>query len=186
MVKEVLLRRDFVKVLKNYISFSDFYEGNGSVFHAGRLYFDSRAADLCFELNNDACHATLDTLSGAYLVYCDLIRKGAETKKIVALFTNGDSDNIVVGRNSIFYDRAGKNWNAVITKITANSISVRQAFFMPYKQLATMIESQIAARATADKARSNSARQHCHADRSRCRRSIKKEGTFHVLKGSLR
>ena len=127
-----MLRRDFVKVLKNYISFSDFYEGNGSVFQAGELYFDSRAADLCFELNNDACHATLDTLSGAYLVYCDLIRKGAETKKIVALFTNGDSDNIVAGRNSIFYDRAGKDWNAVITKVTANSISVRQAFFMPY------------------------------------------------------
>lgn len=131
--KLVLLRRDFVKVLKNYISFSDFYEGKGSVFQAGVLYFDSSAADLCFELNNDARHGTLDTLSGAYLVYCDLTRKGAETKKIVALFTNGDSDNIVVGRNGIFYDRAGKDWNAVITKVTANSISVRQAFFMPYK-----------------------------------------------------
>ena len=152
--KLVLLRRDFVKVLKNYISFSDFYEGKGSVFQAGVLYFDSRAADLCFELNNDARHGTLDTLSGAYLVYCDLTRKGAETKKIVALFTNGDSDNIVVGRNGIFYDRTGKDWNAVITKVTANSISVRQAFFMPYKQLASMIESQIAARATAGEAKS--------------------------------
>ena len=152
--KLVLLRRDFVTLLKNYISFSDFYEGKGSVFQAGVLYFDTRAADLCFELNGDARHATLDTLSGAYLVYCDISRKGEITKKIVALFTNGDSDNIVIGRNGIFYDRAGKDWNAVVTKVIANPISVRQAFFMPYKQLAAMIETQIAARAAAGEAKS--------------------------------
>ena len=152
--KLVLLRRDFVTLLKNYISFSDFYEGKGSVFQAGVLYFDSRAADLCFELNIDARHATLDTLSGGYLVYCDISRKGEANKKIVALFTNGDSDNIVVGRNGIFYDRVGKDWNAVVTKVIANPISVRQAFLMPYKQLATMIESQIAARAAAGEAKS--------------------------------
>ena len=152
--KLILLRRDFVTLLKNYISFSDFYEGKGSVFQAGVLYFDSRAADLCFELNSDARHTTLDTLSGAYLVYCDISRKGETGKKIVALFTNGDSENIVVGRNGIFYDRAGKDWNAVVTKVIANPISVRQAFFMPYKQLAAMIETQIAARAAAGEAKS--------------------------------
>lgn len=152
--KLILLRRDFVTLLKNYISFSDFYEGKGSVFQAGVLYFDSRAADLCFELNSDARHTTLDTLSGAYLVYCDISRKGETTKKIVALFTNGDSENIVVGRNGIFYDRVGKDWNAVVTKVIANPISVRQAFFMPYKQLAAMIETQIAARAAAGEAKS--------------------------------
>lgn len=152
--KLVLLRRDFVTLLKNYISFSNFYEGKGSVFQAGALYFDSRAADLCFELNSDARHAALDTLSGAYLVYCDISRKESENKKIVALFTNGDGDSIVVGRNGIFFDRAGKDWNAVITKITANPISVRQAFFTPYKQLVSMIETQIATRASAGEAKS--------------------------------
>lgn len=152
--KLVLLRRDFVTLLRNYISFSDFYEGKGSVFQAGVLYFDTRAADLCFELNGDARHATLDTLSGAYLVYCDISRKGETTKKIVALFTNGDSDNIVIGRNGIFYDRVSKDWNAVVTKVIANPISVRQAFFMPYKQLAAMIETQVAARAAAGEAKS--------------------------------
>ena len=152
--KLVLLRRDFVTLLKNYISFSDFYEGKGSVFQAGVLYFDSRTADLCFELNSDARHASLDTLSAGYLVYCDINRKGEANKKIVALFTNGDSDTIVVGRNGIFYDRTGKDWNAVVSKIIANPISVRQAFLMPYKQLAAMIESQIAARAAASEAKS--------------------------------
>ena len=152
--KLILLRRDFVTLLKNYVSFSDFYEGKGSVFQAGVLYFDSRAADLCFELNNDARHTTLDTLSGGYLVYCDISRKGETNKKIVALFTNGDSDNIVIGRNGIFYDRTGKDWNAVITKVIANPISVRQAFFMPYRQLAAMIETQIATRAAAGEAKS--------------------------------
>ncbi|NVP25049.1 hypothetical protein DWQ65_01435 [Treponema phagedenis] len=145
--KLVLFRCYLYTLLNNYISFTNFYEGKGSVFQAGTLYFDSRSAHLCFELNGDARHASLDALSGAFLVYCDLSRQGGHTKKIIALFTNGDSDSIVVGRNGIFYDRDGKDWNATITKITVNPISVRQAFFMPYKKLITMIETQIAKRA---------------------------------------
>lgn len=152
--KLVLLRRDFVTLLKNYISFSNFYEGKGSIFQAGVLYFDTRAADLCFILTSDARHTALDTLSGAYLVYCDISRKGEADKKIVAMFTDGDCDYIVAGRNGIFYDRAGNDWNAVVTKVIANPISVRQAFFMPYKQLAAMIEKHIADRAAAGEAKS--------------------------------
>lgn len=152
--KLVLLRRDFVTLLKNYISFSNFYEGKGSIFQAGVLYFDTRAADLCFILTPDARHTALDTLSGAYLVYCDISRKGEADKKMVAMFTDGDCDYIVAGRNGIFYDRAGNDWNAVVTKVIANPISVRQAFFMPYKQLAAMIEKHIADRAAAGEAKS--------------------------------
>ncbi len=58
----------------------------------------------------------------------------------MAAFTGGDSDNLMVGRNGIFYDRKGRDWDATITKIIENPISIRQAFWAPYKKLVRMIE----------------------------------------------
>ena len=33
------------------------------------------------------------------------------------VITNGDSDNLMVGRNGLFYDRKGRDWDATIAKI---------------------------------------------------------------------
>ena len=69
--------------------------------------------------------------------------------QIVAAFTGGDSDNLMVGRNGIFFDTKSRDWDATITKIVDNPISIRQAFFAPYKKLVRMIEEQVAKRAAA-------------------------------------
>jgi hypothetical protein len=53
----------------------------------------------------------------------------------------------MVGRNGIFYDRAGHDWDATIVKLIDNPISLRQAFWSPYKKLIRMIEEQVAKRA---------------------------------------
>ena len=55
----------------------------------------------------------------------------------------------MVGRNGIFYDRKGRDWDATITKIIDNPISIRQAFWSPYKKVVRMIEEQVAKRAAA-------------------------------------
>src|SRR5436305_12603810 len=93
-------------------------------------------------------------LAGAYLAYCDVARKSTgEKMQIVAAFTDGDSDNLMVGRNGIFYDRKGRDWDATISRIVDNPISIRQAFWAPYKKFERMIEEQIAKRAaSADEA----------------------------------
>ncbi len=149
--KLVLFRRDILRLLNNSVTFSDFYEGKGSIFQAGVLYFDSRSADLCFYLTEDERHTNLDPMTGSFLVYCSITRKG-ETKKLLAMFTNGASNTIVVGRNGVFYDREGNEWNAAVTKVVINPISLREAFFMPYRKFSAMIEEQIAKRAAeADK-----------------------------------
>ena len=95
-------------------------------------------------------------LAGAYLAYCECTRKSTgEKRQIVAAFTDGDSDNLMVGRNGIFYDRQGRDWDATITKIIDNPISLRQSFWAPYKKFVRMIEEQIAKRAAAADAANN-------------------------------
>jgi MFS family permease len=64
--------------------------------------------------------------------------------KIAAGFTQGDSDYLFVGRNGVFYDRGGRDWDVTITRIADSPISIRQSFFAPYKKVATFVESQFA------------------------------------------
>ena len=72
---------------------------------------------------------------------------------IAAAFTDGDSDFLMVGRNGIFYDRRGQDWDATIVRILDHPISIRQAFWSPYKKLIKFINEQLeklaAARAAA-------------------------------------
>ncbi len=145
----VLFQRDLVRILTNTVSFASFYGGKGSAFQAGTLYLDARECSLCIEVADAAKHAALAGQSGAFLAYCDLARPGGAKKSIVAVITDGDSETLSVGRNGVFYDRKGLDWDATVTRVVANPISVREAFWMPYRKLVRFVEEQIAKRATA-------------------------------------
>jgi hypothetical protein len=149
-------RRDLVTLLKNFVNFADFYGKRQGIFQLGTLYLDGRSCDLCLPVDDAGRHGMLASLSEAYLAYCDCVRLGGGEKKqsIVAAFTGGDTDNLMVGRNGVFYDRAGADWHATITKIIDNPISIRQAFWSPYKRFVRMIEEQVQKRAAAADAES--------------------------------
>ena len=149
----VRYHRDLYKLLDNFVSFRDFYgRRDKAIFQAGTLYLDQRSCDLCLRVEDAGRHAAMAGLAGTYLAYCDCVRKATgEKMQIVAAFTGGDSDNLMAGRNGVFYDRNGRDWDATITKIIDNPISIRQAFWAPYKKLIRMVEEQVAKRAaTAD------------------------------------
>ncbi len=147
----VRYHRDFAKLLNNFISFRDFYgRKDKAIFQAGTLYLDQRACDLCIRVEDMGRHAAMAALSQMYLAYCDCTRKSDGAKMtILAVFTAGDSDNLMVGRNGVFYDRQGRDYDATIVKIVDNPISIRQAFWAPYKKFIRMIEDQVAKRAAA-------------------------------------
>ncbi len=143
--KLLRLRRDLITLLRNFVNLSDFYGGQQpAVFQAGTLYIDQRSCDLCLRVADMGRHAALAPLSGTYLVYCQCVRQGEAPMTIVAAMTGGDSDEMMVpGRNGVFYDRAGRDWNASVIKVVEAPISVRQAFWAPYKRVARMIGDQI-------------------------------------------
>src|SRR5260370_21595962 len=145
----VRYHRDLCKLCHNFVSFRDFYSRKEkAIFQAGTLYLDQRSCDLCLTVEDPGKHGVMASLAGTYLAYCDCARKGSNEKmQILAAFTDGDSDNLMVGRNGVFYDRKGRDWDATITKIVDNPISIRQAFWAPYKKAARFIQEQIAKRA---------------------------------------
>jgi hypothetical protein len=156
VTRTVHMQRDFGRILRNFVNFADFYSRQDGVFQAGTLYLDARALHLCVVVSDASKHGTQIGACDMYLVYCDISRKG-ETRQIVAAVTNGDADNLFAGRNGIFYDRDGHDWDATVTKVLANPISIRAAFWSPYKKLVKAIEETAAKRAQAAEARSMAA-----------------------------
>lgn len=138
-------------LINNFVSFRDFYDpSTRAIFQVGTLYLDGRSCDLCVQVDDAGKHAELATLSRTFLVYCQCTRRGTgETMTIAAAFTDGDADQLRSGRNGVFYDRRGNDWDATIIKIVEHPISLRQAFWAPYKQIGRMISDQIQKIATA-------------------------------------
>jgi len=143
------LHRDFARLLNNYVSFTDFYARRGAIFQAGTLYLDGRSCDLCFHVNDPGKHGTMAPMAKSFLAYVDLSRPSGEKMQVAAAFTAGDSDNLFTGRNGIFYDRKGRDWNATIARIVDNPISIGQAFWSPYKKVMRWVEESVAKRAAA-------------------------------------
>jgi hypothetical protein len=153
----VRYRRDLGRLLRNFVNFADFYgREKKAIFQAGTIYVDQRSCDLVLRVFDPARHAIMAQLSGAYLAYFDCVRKSDGLKlSVCAAVTNGDSDNLMVGRNGLFYDIQGRDYDATITKIVDNDISIRQAFWSPYKKAVRALEDFVAKRAASASAASD-------------------------------
>ena len=139
--------RDFYRLLKNFITFHDFYNKEkklGAIFQSGTLIIDQRACRFCMKVENMPAHNATAVTSGLFLVYCDCTTKTSAAKmQIVAAITVGEIGNLIVGKNALYYDNAGVEWDAVITKVVDNPISVAQAFWSPYRRMSVAVENLI-------------------------------------------
>ena len=139
--------RDFYRLLRNFITFNDFYEKSkevSAIFQSGTLIIDQRACRFCMKVSDMGAHNASAASSGMFLVYCDCTTKTSPAKlQIVAAITVGEVGNLIVGKNAVYYDNAGVEWDAVITKIVDNPISIAQAFWSPYRRMSTVVENLI-------------------------------------------
>ncbi len=139
--------RDFYRLLRNFVTLNDFYTKDSSVsaiFQSGRLIIDQRECRMCMKVSDMGKHTASAAISGMYLVYCDCTTKSSAAKlPIVAAVTVGDVGDVFVGKNVIYYDNAGVEWDAVVTKIVESPISVAQAFWSPYRKMAKTVENLI-------------------------------------------
>jgi len=148
--KLVLYTRYLHRLLMNFVSFQEFYSMQGTaVFQTGTLYIDGRSCRLCLPVSDVAKHASLADLSQLCLVYCTCqrLRSGGDapsSMNIVAAVTSGDDALIKEGRNGVFVDNAGEDWDATVVKVVRNPISLREAMWAPYRRISALIGEQLA------------------------------------------
>lgn len=145
LIKLLRLKKHFYTLIKNYVTLSDFYRlDSKAVFQCGRLIIDQRECELCVRVADAGAMAAQAAASGMFLLFCDCENKPTGKKmSIIAAVTCGDIHNLTVGKNAIFYDRDGLDYDAKVTKILDNPISIRQAFWTPYKKFADWVSGLI-------------------------------------------
>ena len=146
--------RDFYRLLRNFVTLHDFYNKDkavSAIFQSGRLIVDQRECRFCMKVADMAKHNSSAATSGMFLIYCDCTSPLKPGKlQIVAAVTVGEIGDLIVGKNAVYYDSEGEEWDAVITKIIDNPISIAQSFWSPYRRMATAVENLIS-KSAADK-----------------------------------
>ena len=141
------LYRDFKKFLDNYVVFKDFYDKDtklSAIFQAGRLFIDQRSTDLCVKIADMGKVADFAGHSGMFILICVCNSKvKAATMNIAAVLTGGDVNSLRPGQNAVFYDRDGVDWDATVVHIIDNPISIRQAFWAPYRKVGRWISDKV-------------------------------------------
>ena len=141
-----ILRVDFLRFLRNFVNIEELYPPVAKpLFLTGTLYMDERACSLCFPIDKAAAaHAAAAAASKCCLVYCTLSRPAEKaTRTILAVFTSGSINNLTVGKNGIFFDLDGKDWEATICHVVPNAISLTEAFFAPWRKVGAAVAGTV-------------------------------------------
>ncbi len=147
----VVYHRHLYRLLMNFVSFYDFYsDQHRAAFQMGTLYLDGRGCSLCLPVDDPEKHFTLASFSQLCLLYlnCRRRQKSGDSSQegqfnIVAAMTAGDSDMLMVGRNGVYVDNEGHDWDATVIKMVPHTISLWQAVWEPYKKVGRMISDQV-------------------------------------------
>ena len=126
-----------LEFLENYVNMRRLYSQDElAVFQTGTLRIDAKEMNLCFHVESEAAHSALAEKSSCCVIYLKLSRpsEGA-SRSICAVVTAGAVAQLYVGRNGVFYDRDGKDWEAVVTKVVENQVSLLEAFWAPWRKL---------------------------------------------------
>lgn len=130
--------------LCNFVNQANLYDvARDDVYRTGVLYIDGRACNLCFHVANMAAHAALAEKSKCCLLYVKLTRPATgATREVCAVVTAGTTAGLYVGRNGLFVDVDGNDWDAVVVKVVAAQTSLREAFWSPWAKIATTVSEQ--------------------------------------------
>ncbi len=147
--KLIRLRHGLIELLRNFVSFQSFYaRQDKAVFQAGVLYIDGKSCDLVVEVGDVEAHAKVAAASDCFLLYCACTRRGEpvrgkEALNIVVAVTAGSEGDLQAGRHGLFYDRDGNDWDATVVKVVQNAISIREAFWSPYRRVSKLVSDQV-------------------------------------------
>ena len=131
--------------LENYVTMDRLYGGKDwAVFQTGVLRIDGREMNLCFHVESEAAHSALSGKSNCCVIYLKLTRAEDKAERtICAVVTAGTLAGLYVGRNGVFYDRDGRNWEAVVTKVVEAQISLLEAFWAPWRKIGEGVASMV-------------------------------------------
>ena len=128
---------NLLELLQNFANMKRLYtKGEWAIFQTGTLRIDGKEMVLCFHVDNVGDHSSLVAKSNCCVIYLNLKRPGEGAERtICAVVTAGTIAGLYTGRNGVFQDRDGKDWEATIIKVVEAQVSLKEAFWSPWKKV---------------------------------------------------
>lgn len=143
--KTLRYKMHLLEFLENFVNMKRLYSSDGqAVFQTGVLRIDAKELKLCFEVADEAAHSALSGRSNCCVLYLKLTRpsEGA-SRTVCAVVTAGAVAGLYAGRNGVFYDRDGRDWDAVVTKVVESQVSLAEAFWAPWKKVGEAVGGMV-------------------------------------------
>jgi hypothetical protein len=140
--KLLLYVRWLIDLANNFVNFSAIYlPKETALIEMGSLIIDGRRLEFCVKVHDRAAHKPIASESMIYLVYANVIEKEgvAAAYEIVAPLTAGERGRLRAGKRGIFRDNDGKEWDAQITEVVENPVSVVEGMLAPFRRAAKFV-----------------------------------------------
>lgn len=158
--KLLLFQKHLVEFVNNFVSFPALYDPNGrAIFEMGSLVMDGRHFNLAVRVLDRARHRAVAQRSSMFVLYIAVRQRSGgqpsaterqapaagsiETFELAVPVTSGRMRHLTVGKRGIFCDVDGREYDAEVTEILANPISVGEAIDAPFKRIGNLVTTKI-------------------------------------------
>ncbi|WP_224362846.1 kinesin [Hyalangium versicolor] len=151
----ILYQRWLLTFANNFISMPDLYHSQKrALFEKGTLILGGRKYTLAVLAHPRAAHSALTSKGTTCILYVQVTpRDGGPGYEVAVPVTRGRSNLLEVGKRGIFYDVADKEYDAIVTEILRQPVSLWEAMITPFQRIGAFITSKAEAfAASGDKA----------------------------------
>lgn len=143
--KLILFQNCLKEFLNNFVNLSCLFNPETpSLLQAGKLVMDGMCLSLCTTVQNPAEHKNIVQRSNICVIYLDA-RTGApdaaRTMKLAVAVTSRNINNFFIGKHGIFFAPDGALWDAKITDLVQQPVSISEALRMPFYKFGEFISN---------------------------------------------
>jgi hypothetical protein len=141
----LLYQQHLMELVNNFVSFPRLYAADRqALFETGSAVIDGRRFTFAVRVENRAVHSAIAKTSDIFILYLDVTAKVGGEKFCVAVpATWGTKGNLAVGKQGVFFDIDGKEYDAKVVQMIENPICLDEALVAPFVRLWGFVTSKV-------------------------------------------
>lgn len=144
--KVIICQTNLREFLNNFINMEAlFSHEKRSFILAGKLVMNGRNFHMCMIVHDVAAHKKIAATSNVCVMYINATTGTAPATKSMTLavaVTAGTMRRLFIGKSGVFYTPDGLIWDAVITDLIQQPVSLKEAILMPFYRIGDIISKQ--------------------------------------------
>ena len=144
--KVIICQTNLREFLNNFINMEALFSPEKRSFIlAGKLVMNGFNFHMCMIVHDVAAHKKIAATSNVCVMYINATTGTAPAVKSMTLavaVTAGTMRRLFVGKSGVFYTPDGLIWDAVITDLIQQPVSLKEAILMPFYRIGDIIQNQ--------------------------------------------